>query len=129
MNELIIAGETEKENYYCYIVDFLRDSCKLNLKVGFTNNIERRMNEHLKRYEADDYTIEMVYTFDDPDLALIMESWARWYFKRKRNSHFIKNDRFTHTRCIDNDVEKLNEMADKIAKDAYHFEKNFFKKT
>lgn len=124
----MVTEQKDKNNFHCYLTDFYRDECKLTFKIGYTNNLERRMSEHLKRYEADDYTIEMVYTFNDPDLALIMESWARWYFKRKRNSIFIEKDRFKNTRCVDKDVDKLNEIADSIAENAYKFEKKFFKK-
>lgn len=125
-DKTITTKQNDDNKFSCYITDFFRDECKLNLKIGYTNNLERRMSEHLKRYEADDYLIEMVYSFNDPDLALIMESWARWYFKRKRNSIFIEKDRFKNTKCIDEDIKKLNEIADAIANDAKYFETNYF---
>lgn len=94
-----------------YIIEYFNSQKEfIFLKVGETNNIERRVKEHLKAYSADfDATYAVVkqlfYTAEDDD-ALTMENTLRKHYKKKENGGFLPRDRFLFLRYNKEDIEQ-----------------------
>lgn len=79
------------------------------IKIGFSNQVLTRMNEHAtnKKYGSDlTVYVKAIYVFDDEEDAKIMECKLRKYFKNRNNgADYVKQDRFVEQR-IDNDILK-----------------------
>jgi predicted GIY-YIG superfamily endonuclease len=96
-----------------YIIEYFNSKKEfIFLKVGMTNNITRRIKEHLKAYteEFDSmYAVvkRLYYTKEDDD-ALTMENTLRKHYKHQENNGFLPRDRFLYCRYDKEDIESDN---------------------
>ena len=102
-----------------YIIEYY-DSNKefVFLKVGMTNNIERRISEHLRDYYRKGFdttyaVVKRLFFGEDEEDALTLENCLRKHYKRIENSGFIKRDRFSNVRY---DREELQADIDTMTK-------------
>ena len=56
------------------------------------------------------------YMFDKKETALMMEDVMRMHFKEKKNSHYIKQDRFQRIQVEKEDFEYFDKEALHLAK-------------
>lgn len=95
------------------------------LKVGMTNNIQRRITEHLRDYckprkekpDGWDTTYAVVknlYYAEDEEDALTLENLLRKHYKKIKNNGFIKRDRFEFVRYDKNELEQDEDIMQKV---------------
>ena len=73
------------------------------LKVGMTNNIDRRIPEHLRYYTNKGYdttyaVVKELHFAEDEEDALTLENCLRKHYKKNKNNGFLPRDRFEMVR-------------------------------
>jgi putative endonuclease len=77
------------KNYFVYIL-----KCNdISYYTGITNNIDRRLEEHIsgsnpKSYTFDKRPLELVWlkSFEDPDMAILTEKRIKGWSRRKKEA-------------------------------------------
>lgn len=98
-------------DHYAYLIKLKDERNRTKYtKVGYTNNLNRRFDELEYRYDAN---VEIVcfWVFTEKEIALDMENTMRLYFKRKKGSHYIKQDRFQRVKIDSADLNYFNREA------------------
>ena len=80
------------------------------LKVGMTNDISRRVREHLRDYTNKGFdttyaVIKELHFAEDEEDALTLENCLRKHYKKIENNGFIKRDRFSFVRYNAEDLQ------------------------
>lgn len=89
------------------------------LKVGMTNDITRRVKEHLRDYTTKGFDTtyavvkELHFTEDEED-ALTIENCLRKHYKKIANNGFIKKDRFAFVRYNVEDLQNDNTLQEQL---------------
>lgn len=99
------------KEHYSYLIRLLDDRNRPKYtKVGYTNNLNRRFDELEYQYDAH---IEIIafWLFEEKEIALNMENTMRLHFKRKKNSHYIRQDRFQRIKIETSDLDYFNREA------------------
>lgn len=114
-----IITECELKKGDCaYIVEFFNaDGDFTYTKIGYSNDVFRRMKEHIDRtkYGTSKIVIKAVFYFDDEEQALTMENAIRKYYKDKNSkADFVKRDRFSVQRLQNAELTLFTEKAEKI---------------
>lgn len=110
---------TPKVGDCAYIIEYFDSQHNfLFLKVGMTNNIKRRINEHLRDYSKKgiDTTYAVVkelHFAEDEEDALTLENLYRKHYKAIANNGFIKRDRFSLVRYNKEELQKDIELQNK----------------
>lgn len=96
-----------------YVAEVFEDDKFLFTKIGFSNQVLTRMNEHAtnKKYGTNlTVLVKDIYCFADEEDAKEMEVRLRKFFKRRNNERdYVKQDRFTEQRVT---AEILSELAE-----------------
>lgn len=100
-----------KKGECAYIIEYFDSKHNfLFLKVGKTNNIKRRVREHLnKNYAKVDATYAVVkelHYAKDEENALTLENLYRQYYKTIPNGGFMPKDRFSNIRYSKSELEQ-----------------------
>ena len=102
----------EKERFFTYLIELYNERNKrICLKVGYTNNLNRRFDELEYKYDAYRTEILLFYEFSEKEIALNMENVMRLHFKRKKGAHHIPKDRFQRVKADLNDIKYFNKEA------------------
>lgn len=102
---------TENNEHYSYLIQLLDDRERTKYtKVGYTNNLNRRFDELEYQYDAN-IKILGFWCFDEKEIALNMENTMRLHLKRKKGSHYIRQDRFQRVKITTNDYDYFNREA------------------
>jgi len=111
----IFKGEI-KVQPCAYIVEFFdKNNIRLFLKVGKSNNLKRRIKEHLNKYGAFRAEIKEVFYTKTNNYALMVESMLREHYQNIKNCGYIEQDRFTNAIYSHLDLEQ-NENLQTILK-------------
>lgn len=118
-----IIYECEHHKGDCaYIIEYFDDNKNfLFLKVGMTNNIGRRISEHMREYRKDEKyqnityaKVKNLYYAEDEEDALTLENLLRKHYKKIENNGFIRRDRFSNVRYnienLKNDIDLQNKI-------------------
>ena len=89
------------------------------LKVGMTNNIKRRISEHLRDYTKAGFDttyaiVKEIHYAEDEEDALTLENLYRKHYKAIPNCGFIKRDRFENIRYSKQDLEQDTALISKV---------------
>lgn len=108
---VITKSQPKNEKGYAYIVNLKMNNGQTVLKVGYTENLERRMKQlssHIyPHYFVTGLEVVHAYEFENKASAYIMESVLHRYFFNKPNAIYVPNDRFEDCVCTDADLEAL----------------------
>lgn len=107
-----------QEGNCAYIVEFYDINGNFTYtKVGYSNNVFRRMKEHIDRsnYGTEKIIIKAVFYFDDEEQALTMENIMRKHYKTLNGgTDFVRRDRFSTKGFTPADLILFTEKAEKI---------------
>lgn len=105
------------ETHFAYLIELndYRTNRRRYLKCGYTNNICRRMDELEYKYDCI-ANILTFYKFNKKETALMMEDVMRMYYKEKKNSHYIRQDRFQRVFPETADYQYFDKEALHLAK-------------
>lgn len=89
------------------------------LKVGMTNNINRRVGEHLRYYTNRGWdttyaVVKELHFAEDEEDALTIENCLRKHYKKIDNCGFIKRDRFEFVRYDKKDLQQDNILQEQL---------------
>ena len=89
------------------------------LKVGMTNNIDRRVGEHLRYYTNRGWdttyaVVKELHFAEDEEDALTIENCLRKHYKKIDNCGFIKRDRFEFVRYNKEDLQQDNILQEQL---------------
>ena len=106
-----------KEKHFTYLIELIDDKThkRKYLKVGYTNNINRRMDELEYKYSCISNILKF-YWFNKKEPALMLEDVMRLRFKETKGSHYIRQDRFQRTFPTEEDYKYIEQEAKHIAK-------------
>lgn len=112
--------------YICDIYDI--NANKLFMKVGFSSQVKRRMNEHIPYYmnnkfpKASTLIVKYIFPFGTQEEALTMENFMRAYYRKKNeDKDFLKNDRFLTQSVTKKDINIFIKKTKQIVQ-AFSFE-------
>lgn len=105
-----------KKKFYTYLLLFSdnENPRKMFFKVGETSNLDRRISELEKTYDAFCTYISALYVFDTEEKALTMENVIRSYCKEKKYTRFIPKDRFKGRYPTTADINAFNAKAEEV---------------
>lgn len=117
----IVTYECDYRKGDCaYIIEYFDSQKNFTfLKVGMTNDINRRIKEHLRDYTKKDFdttyaVVKKLYFAEDEEDALTLENLLRKHYKKIPDNGFIKRDRFSKVRfdCaeLENDKDLFQKM-------------------
>ena len=87
--------EYQELGAYTYIIECYNKKFELEyLKVGMTNNLDRRFYEIGRQSYAKYIKVKKVYSFYDIDAAGAMENILRLVYKDSYEENFVEKDRF-----------------------------------
>lgn len=114
-----IITECELKKGDCaYIVEFFNEKDEFTYtKIGYSNDVFRRMKEHIDRtkYGTTKVVVKAIFYFTDEEQALTMENAIRKYYKDKNGkADFVKRDRFSQQRLQTEELALFTEKAEKI---------------
>jgi len=87
------------------------------LKIGKTNNLERRIKEELKQYKTSNYELVKKYSFNSPWLANAFECLVQNYFYKKISNYYIPNDRFMTNYITKEELNYIDNLYINFKKD------------
>ena len=98
----------EIKNQPCaYILEFFdNNNQKMFLKVGKTKQIEIRIAQLLKKYQASRVEIKQIFYAKSENFAEIVESMLREHYQNIKDCGFIRLDRFTNVSYNANDLKE-----------------------
>ena len=111
-NKNNVVYECEYKKGDCaYIIEYFNSANKfVFLKIGMTNNIQRRVTECIRKYkESYDVTyavVKKLYFAKDEEDALTLENLLRQHYKKIADCGFIKRDRFSKIRYNNEELER-----------------------
>lgn len=111
---------TPKAGDCSYIIEYFDSERNfLFLKVGMTNNISRRVKEHLKYYVNHGYdtayaVVKEIHYAEDEEDALTLENLYRKHYKAIPDCGFIKRDRFATIRYDKEELEQDTALMTKV---------------
>lgn len=111
---------TPKVGNCAYIIEYFDSKHNfVFLKVGMTNNIKRRINEHLRDYTKKGFdttyaVVKELHFAEDEEDALTLENLYRKHYKSITNNGFIKKDRFTFVRYNKEDLQNDKELQTRV---------------
>lgn len=103
-----------------YIIEYFNSQHNfVFLKVGMTNNIKRRIPEHLRDYKKAGFDttyaiVKEIHYAEDEEDALTLENLYRKHYKAIPNCGFIKRDRFEKVRYNKQDLEQDTALISKV---------------
>lgn len=105
----IVQPKKQEKEEYAYIVLLNKDI----IKVGKTNNLNRRMSELRSQYDR--VILLKDFKFNDTEDAFIMEVLLHKYYKAKYpEAEFLPQDRFKGAGLDNDDLEIMEQMAEKV---------------
>ena len=121
LDTVVTCEDCEPKTGDCaYIIEYFNSQKEfIFLKVGMTNNITRRVKEHLRDYtkkgfDATYAVIKKLYYAEDEEDALTLENCLRKHYKAIENCGFIKRDRFSFVRYSNEELNSDNRLQDNI---------------
>ena len=111
---------TPKVGNCAYIIEYFDSQHNfVFLKVGMTNNIKRRINEHLRDYTKKGFdttyaVVKELHFAEDEEDALTLENLYRKHYKSIANNGFIKKDRFSFVRYNKEDLQNDKELQTSV---------------
>lgn len=105
-----------KTKHFSYIMELndYRTGKRKYLKVGYTNNLNRRMEELENKYDCVVNLLKF-YWFNKKEPALMLEDVMRMHFKEIKGSHYIMQDRFQRTTPTEKDYVYIEQEAKHLA--------------
>lgn len=113
----MIKKRGKKEIHYAYLIELISDIThkRKYVKVGLTNDLNRRMDELEDKYECTANILEFFW-FNSREPAEMTESMMRKHFKDAKGSHYIRQDRFQRTYPTQADYDYIWQEAQHLAK-------------
>lgn len=114
-----IIFECEHHKGECaYIIEYFDKNKNFTfLKIGKTNDINRRIKEHIREYRKINIKyaeVKKIFYAEDEEDALTIENCLRKHYKKIDNCGFIKNDRFSNVFFNEKELLEDKECMKKI---------------
>lgn len=120
VTDLVTYNCDHKKGDCAYIIEYFNSQHDfVFLKVGMTNDIQRRINEHLRDYTKKGWdttyaVVKKLFYAEDEEDALTLENLLRKHYKKIENNGFIKRDRFEFVRYDRDELEQDQDIMQKI---------------